>query len=100
MSSKKASFSFEQSLDALETTVEQLESGDLTLEDALQAFEKGISLTRECQQALNQAQKRINVLLEKNGELVEQPLNTADTNQAKVESATEDDFDASEDIPF
>jgi len=100
MPSKKTSFSFEQSLDALETTVEQLESGDLSLEDALQAFEKGIGLTRECQQALNQAQTRINVLLEKNGELVEQPLSETEPAQIKATAATVDDFDSNEDIPF
>lgn len=100
MPSKKTSFSFEQSLDALETTVEQLESGDLSLEDALQAFEKGIGLTRECQQALNQAQTRINVLLEKNGELVEQPVSETEPIQIKATAATVDDFDSNEDIPF
>lgn len=74
MSANTPSFSFEESLDALETIVERLESGDLSLEEALQAFEKGIALTRQSQQALNQAQVRINVLLEQNGEPVEQSL--------------------------
>ena len=46
---------FEGALDELEALVEQMEAGDLTLEDSLQAFERGIALTRSCQSALKQA---------------------------------------------
>ncbi len=70
----KPALSFEESLDALERTVEQLESGELPLEQSLQAFEKGIGLTRQCQQALDLAQARISQLLEQNGKVVEQLL--------------------------
>lgn len=97
MSSKKTAFSFEQSLDALESTVEQLESGDLTLEDALQAFEKGVTLTRECQEALNQAQTRINVLVEKDGAPLEQPISTTEPSNPLSTQAKPDTY---EDIPF
>ena len=48
----------EQSLDSLEALVERMESGELTLEESLQAFEQGVKLTRECQQALSQAEQR------------------------------------------
>lgn len=95
MSAKKTSFAFEQSLNALQATVEQLESGDLSLEEALQAFEKGIALSRECQGALNQAQTRINVLLEQNGTLVEQPLEAASS-----EANPAPDADDPDEIPF
>lgn len=92
MSSKKKSIDFEQSLDALQATVELLESGDLSLEDALQTFEKGIGLTRDCQQALDSAQQRIMLLLEQNGQPVETPLEDTEP--------TADPEDSDDDIPF
>lgn len=59
---------FEKSLTELEQLVEKLESGDLPLEDALKAFEKGVSMTRECQTALEAAQARVDILLKRDGE--------------------------------
>ena len=53
---------FESSLDELETLVEQMESGDLTLEESLQAFERGVALTRSCQSALKSAELRVQKL--------------------------------------
>jgi len=53
---------FEQSLEALEALVEQLEGGDLPLEKALEAFERGVRLTRECQQALREAEQKVAIL--------------------------------------
>lgn len=50
---------FESSLDQLESLVRELESGDLGLEDALGRFEQGVKLSRQCSQALDQAQLRI-----------------------------------------
>jgi len=57
---------FEKSLSELETLVSQLERGDLPLEDALRAFERGVGLTRECQGALEAAQLRVEILLKRN----------------------------------
>ena len=57
---------FEASLEALEQIVRQLESGDLPLEKSLELFEQGIRLSRECQDRLNQAERRIEVLLRDN----------------------------------
>ena len=54
----------EQSLDSLEALVERMESGELTLEESLQAFEQGVKLTREGQQALSQAEQKVRILLE------------------------------------
>ena len=59
MARKKASLDFEQSLADLQTLVERLENGELSLEDSLTAFEQGIRLTRECQGALAQARERL-----------------------------------------
>lgn len=54
---------FETSLAALEKIVRELERGDLPLEKSLQLFEQGVRLSRECQERLNQAERRIEVLL-------------------------------------
>lgn len=54
--------SFETSLSALEKIVRKLEEGDLTLEESLKLFEDGVRLSRECQERLNQAERRIEVL--------------------------------------
>jgi exodeoxyribonuclease VII small subunit len=54
---------FEASLGALEKIVSQLEEGDLSLEESLKLFEEGVKLSRECQQRLAQAERRIEVLL-------------------------------------
>jgi exodeoxyribonuclease VII small subunit len=58
----------EQSLDTLEALVERMESGDLSLEESLQAFEEGVRLTRECQQALRAAEQKVRILLAGDGE--------------------------------
>ena len=57
---------FEASLEALEQIVRQLESGDLPLEKSLELFEQGIRLSRECQERLSQAERRIEILLRDN----------------------------------
>lgn len=53
---------FEQSVTELEEIVKQLEKGELTLEESLKQFEKGIGLARRCQDALNQAEQKIETL--------------------------------------
>ena len=59
MNEKKKNINFEKSLSDLEKIVENLESGDLSLEDSLKAFEKGIKLARECQEKLAKAEKKL-----------------------------------------
>ncbi|MDD2046974.1 MULTISPECIES: exodeoxyribonuclease VII small subunit [Pseudomonas] len=80
MARKKASIDFEQSLADLQALVERLENGELSLEDSLTAFEQGISLTRDCQAALVQAEQKVQVLLERDGELKAEPF---DAEQAE-----------------
>ncbi|EDY87580.1 exodeoxyribonuclease VII, small subunit [gamma proteobacterium HTCC5015] len=53
---------FEERLGALEKLVEQLEGGELPLEDALKHFEKGVKLARECETALNKAEQTVDAL--------------------------------------
>lgn len=55
--------SFEQQLNELETLVNQLEQGDVPLEQALAAFEKGMALSKQCSTLLNQAEQRISELM-------------------------------------
>jgi exodeoxyribonuclease VII small subunit len=65
----KKSYPFEASLEKLEKLVEQMEEGDLTLEESLKTFEEGIRLTRECQQALAAAEQKVKLLIEENGQI-------------------------------
>jgi len=58
------SLDFESALDALESIVAELESGELSLEASLAAFERGVKLTRRCQAALKTAELRVQVLTE------------------------------------
>ena len=61
MAEKK--LTFEASLKELEKIVRRLEDGDASLEDSLKLFEDGVRLARECQERLNQAERRIEILL-------------------------------------
>ena len=82
---------FEASLEALERIVQQLEGGDLPLEKSLELFEQGIRLSRECQERLTQAERRIEVLLRDNqGRPVTAPYNEA--KAATGDDDAESDF--------
>ncbi|MDX1589402.1 MAG: exodeoxyribonuclease VII small subunit [Oleiphilaceae bacterium] len=71
---------FEESLAQLETLVKQLEQGDLPLEEALKAFERGVTLTRQCQQSLRAAEQRVEqVLSGADGQLSWQPFQGDDS---------------------
>ena len=61
---KKELPDFEKSLVELESLVEQLESGDLSLDDSLKQFKRGIELTRHCQGVLDEAQQTVTQLME------------------------------------
>ena len=61
---------FEAAIEELEQVVEQLESGDLALEDALATFEKGVGLVRYCNQKLSEVEKKVELLIrDKEGQL-------------------------------
>lgn len=68
-------FEFETALGQLEQLVQRMENGELSLQDSLQAFEQGISLTRQCQQALATAEQRVQILMEQSGQSVAVPFN-------------------------
>jgi exodeoxyribonuclease VII small subunit len=67
---KKSEFDFEEALTELDTLLEQMESGKLTLEESLSQFERGIQLTRQCQGLLKQAEQKVDLLIQKDGEMV------------------------------
>lgn len=69
MAARRKTPNFEHSLQQLEDLVEQLEQGDLPIEEALKAFEQGVTLTRECQAILQQAEQKVQLLTEQNGDI-------------------------------
>ena len=80
---KRQAVDFEKALADLETQVQRLESGELSLEEALAAFETGIKLTRDCQSALAEAEQKVQLLM------------------AKADGTTESrDFDSDDDSLF
>lgn len=76
--SEQAKPDFESQMQALEGLVERLESGELSLDDAMKTFEQGIRLTRDCQTALDQAEQKVQVLLGEAGEERLEPLSDDD----------------------
>jgi exodeoxyribonuclease VII small subunit len=64
----EANIDFEASLKELEALVEKMEQGDLSLEQSLKDFERGVALTRACQQALHEAEQKVQILASKNEE--------------------------------
>ena len=65
---QQSEFKFEEALQELERLVSSMEEGELSLEDSMKAFEKGIKLTRECQTALQKAEQKVQILLNESGE--------------------------------
>jgi len=69
---------FEAALAELEKIVEKMESGEQSLEESLKSFQRGIELTRTCQQGLRAAEQRVEQLIRKNGELTTEAFPTDD----------------------
>jgi exodeoxyribonuclease VII small subunit len=65
---------FERALGELEATVDKLEHGDLSLEDALKHFERGVALARNCQASLKQAEQKVEILLQKSTTATPEPF--------------------------
>jgi exodeoxyribonuclease VII small subunit len=76
MSAKKAAPPppFEEALAELEALVDTLEKGELSLEESLAAFERGIGLTRTCQQALDAAEQKVRILTAKSADAQPEPF--------------------------
>jgi len=69
---------FEKALEELESLVEQLESGDLSLDESLKQFKRGVELTRHCQGVLDEAQQTVQKLIDMDDEASAVPLDTSD----------------------
>lgn len=78
VSEDKDTLSFEDALAELEALVETLEQGELSLEDSLQSFERGVSLTKTCQQALKQAEHKVNILSANSADAEAEPFDRDD----------------------
>ncbi|MCX7120850.1 MAG: exodeoxyribonuclease VII small subunit [Gammaproteobacteria bacterium] len=78
MPTTRKTINFEKSMDQLNQLIEKMETGQLSLEASLQHFEQGISLIRQCQQTLTNAEQKIQVLTEKAGKTTLEDFNTHD----------------------
>jgi len=72
---------FEEALADLERLTSELEEGDLSLEESLKKFEEGVKLSHFCNRKLEEAQKRISLLLKKDGEFTAMPFSAPETNE-------------------
>ncbi|MEK7782581.1 MAG: exodeoxyribonuclease VII small subunit [Candidatus Binatota bacterium] len=79
---------FEEALEELEKVVEQLESGELSLEGSLAAFEEGVRLVKYCNQKLTEVERKIELLVkDKEGKVQLKPLADADDEEPETEES-------------
>lgn len=71
---EKGQVSFEQAIEQLENIVQMLENGNISLDESLQLFEKGINLIGYCQKKIAMAEQKISVLVQKNEEIFLEPF--------------------------
>ena len=67
-----AKANFEENMEKLEEIVTELEKGDLNLDSSISKFEEGIKISKECNKILDEAEKKITILLQKDGNLEEE----------------------------
>lgn len=81
MATKKKKLNYEAAVTELESLVERLEQGDISLEESLKLYESGVLLTRDCQEALNAAEQKVQMLVEQSGQtnLVDFDPNSSDS---------------------
>lgn len=76
---KKSKVSFEEAIGELEQVVDKLEKGELSLDESLEVFQRGIELSRFCSKRLDEVERKITVLLEdENGQMHEETFGAAD----------------------
>lgn len=80
MAKKQDKFDFEKSIVELETLVEKMEQGEMSLEESLTQFERGVALTRSCQKALADAEQKVQVLLKTAGKEELNPFEADENN--------------------
>lgn len=69
---------FESSIKELEEIAEKLSDGEVSLDEAIELFENGMKLSKSCQKMLEDAEKKVNILLEKDGEMKKQSFESED----------------------
>ena len=67
---------FEEQMEGLEKIVTELEKGDLNLDDSVSKFEEGIKISKECNKILEEAEKKITILINEDGEIKEENFET------------------------
>ncbi len=82
MAAKKKALDFEQALVELERVVVAMEAGNMPLEESLKAFEQGVRLTRDCQQALVEAEQKVELLLNTNKGTDTRPFSDSEEDPA------------------
>lgn len=98
--------SFEKGLEELEAIVQELERGELTLEESIVLFEKGMALSNTCREQLADAETRVEILLRKGGKMTPEPFPglTSEENRprgaALPPSGSANDTDNDDDLPF
>lgn len=105
--------SFEKGIEELEAIVQELERGELSLEDSILLFEKGMALSNACRQQLADAEIRVELLLKKGGKMVAEPFNAGTAAKSRsagdlptpssatgAETATGGETISDDDIPF
>ena len=70
--------SFEEQMENLEKIVAELENGNLNLDESVNKFEEGIKISKECNKILEEAEKKITILVNENGEMKEENFETED----------------------
>ena len=68
MASKQKKLDYEAAVKELEALVERLEQGDISLEESLKLYERGVMLTRDCQDSLKAAEQKVQMLLQQSGQ--------------------------------
>ena len=68
--------SFEEQMESLEKIVAELENGNLNLDESVNKFEEGLKISKECNKILEEAEKKITILVNENGEIKEENFET------------------------
>jgi exodeoxyribonuclease VII small subunit len=93
--------SFEKALKELEETVEKLENGELSLDESLTLFEKGVQLTKFLRKELEKAEKKIDILLkDKEGKVKTEPFELTEEDKTSSDKTEGTDSGENNDLPF
>jgi exodeoxyribonuclease VII small subunit len=95
--SEENKMSFEESISRLEKIVAQLQTGELPLDQALQLFEEGVGLSRQCQTQLEAVERRVEILVKEKGGLELTPFGATGSRPQLLPDDEEDDEDDDDD---